>query len=329
MKSLDEKKLQKSRILIIGDLMLDKHLWGEVERISPEAPVPVVDVIRETMVPGGASNVANNVVGLGARAVVCGVIGRDSDGALLTSLLQEKGIETEGLVEDASRPTTVKTRVIAHNQHVVRIDKEKRSPLSGEVTSALWERIRAVRDHISGVIIEDYGKGVVTPGLIQDVISLFQGVPIAVDPKEAHYLMYKGATVMTPNHHEAGRMYGKRIETREDLLTVGDGIMKDLSLQALIITLGKDGMSLFLGNGEVFLIPTVAREEFDVTGAGDTVIAVLSTMLAAGFDFGQASAISNVAAGIVVEQPGVVPIGLGQLKERLKDERIIIEKVRG
>jgi D-beta-D-heptose 7-phosphate kinase/D-beta-D-heptose 1-phosphate adenosyltransferase len=329
MNTLNEEKVKSIKILVIGDVMLDKHLWGEVERISPEAPVPVVDVLRESAVPGGASNVAHNIVSLGAGASLCGVTGDDEDGRILNSLLNELKIDLSGVVKDAGRPTTVKTRVIAHNQQIVRIDKEKRDPLPLSVAGRLWEKIEAMKGRVDAVIIEDYGKGVITSELIKKTIQLFDGIPVAVDPKESHYDMYKGATVMTPNHHEAGRMFGHRIEDRRDLFFVGDGIMKDLDLQALMITLGKDGMSLFLKNGDVYLIPTVAREEYDVTGAGDTVIAVLSTMLGAGYDFPKAAAISNVAAGIVVEKPGVVPVYISELGERLKDDGISVQKVRG
>ncbi len=327
----DKDRLAGKKILIIGDVMLDRHIWGEVERISPEAPVPVVDVRRDTSVPGGASNVANNVAGLGASAVLIGVTGDDVHGEELRELLLARGIDISGMIMDEERPTTVKTRVIAHNQHVVRIDRESRKPMGPKLLGRIKDKIREIAGNIDGVIIEDYGKGLITGELISEVIGLFSaaGVPVAVDPKEAHYPIYKGVSVMTPNHHEAGGMYGTEITDRASLIRVGDGIMKDLALKALIITLGKDGMTLFEESGAVSHVPTVAKEEFDVTGAGDTVIATLTAMLAAGYSYSEAAFVSNVAAGIVVETPGVVPIDKTALFERLKDERLVVNKIRG
>lgn len=327
---LDHAKISSKFIVVVGDVMLDAHVWGSVERISPEAPVPVVSVIKETFVPGGASNVAHNIKKLGAKAGICAVTGTDAHGMTLRSMLHNLTIDTNGMLEDDTRPTTVKTRVIAHNQHVVRIDKESCSPTSAHVEYALLQYLHAIKDVVDGIIIEDYGKGVVTPSLIKKVLSLYKdkNIPITVDPKEAHYKMYKGVTLLTPNHHEAGAMYGKKIKTMADLFTVGDGIMHDLECEALLITRGKDGMTLFKKNKDVFHIPTVAREAYDVTGAGDTVIATLTTLLASGYDYEHAAFISNVAAGIVVEQPGVVPIEPLVLEERLKHERFAVQKIR-
>jgi len=327
---LDHAKIGTKFIVVIGDVMLDAHVWGTVERISPEAPVPVVSVVKETFVPGGASNVAHNIRKLGAKSGICAVTGNDTYGTTLRSMLHNLHIDINGMLEDNDRPTTVKTRVIAHNQHVVRIDKESCQPTSEHIEYALIQYLRAVKDVVDGVIIEDYGKGVVTPSLIKKVLSMFKDtkIPITVDPKEAHYKMYKGVTLLTPNHHEAGAMYGRKIKDEKDLFIVGDGIMHDLECEALLITRGKDGMTLFKKNKDVYHIPTVAREAYDVTGAGDTVIATLTTLLASGYDYEHAAFISNVAAGIVVEQSGVVPIDPVVLENRLKHERFVIQKIR-
>ncbi len=327
---IDYTKIGGKLIIVIGDVMLDEHIWGTVERISPEAPVPVVSIERETFVPGGASNVATNIRMLGAKTGICSVIGVDDKGAYLRTMLKDLHIDTDGLIEDHDRPTTVKTRVIAHNQHVVRIDKESCVPTSEHIEFQLIQYLKALKDVVDGVIIEDYGKGVITPSLIKKILHIFQdrNIPITVDPKEAHYKMYKGVTLLTPNHHEAGTMYGRKIKNEEDLFIVGDGIMADLECDALLITRGKDGMTLFKNNREIYHIPTVAREAFDVTGAGDTVIATLTTLLAAGYDYEHAAFISNVAAGIVVEKPGVVPINVVELEERLKHERFAVQRLR-
>ncbi len=327
----DERSLKNLNILIVGDVMLDRHIWGEVERISPEAPVPVVDVNRETSVPGGASNVANNVAGLGANAILLGIVGEDDYGRELKTLLEKNGIDVSGLMADKSRPTTVKTRVIAHNQQVVRIDREMRRPADKEIMERIFQFIKDISSSVDGVIIEDYGKGLISSELIRMIIDTFadKEIPVAVDPKTEHYDIYKGVSVMTPNHHEAGAMFGRKITDDRGLLEVGDGIMSDLGLKALAITLGKEGMALFNGEGAVYRVPTVAKEEYDVTGAGDTVIATLTAMLAAGYSYEDAAFVSNIAAGIVVETPGVVPVKISQLKERLKDEEPAISRMRG
>lgn len=325
---IDKLLLSDKFIVVVGDLMLDKHIWGEVERISPEAPVPVVDVSNETAVPGGASNVAYNIKNLGANVGICGVIGDDDDGRLLTDMLKKIGCDVSGIISDKKRHTTVKTRIIAHNQHLVRVDKEVRSSIDLSIENRILAYLKEKKDNIDGVIIEDYGKGVITASLVKNIISLFSDkrIPITVDPKEAHYKIYENVSILTPNHHEAGNMFGKKITDTKTLIEVGKGIVSELSSDALLITQGKDGMTLFDDSG-IWHVPTVAKEEYDVTGAGDTVIAVLTLMLAMGYNYVDASVISNIAAGIVVEKPGVVPISFDELNERIKDEKPVVERI--
>jgi len=325
---LDKYDHKGKNILVVGDIMLDRHIWGTVDRISPEAPVPVVDVNKETMVPGGASNVANNVVNLKSHAEVCGIIGDDEYGMILVDKLEKIGANVSGIMVDVNRPTTLKTRVIAHSQQVVRIDKEETDSISKEVEDKIIEYIKKVKDSVDGVIIEDYGKGVVTRRIIKKIIKIFKNreVPITVDPKENHFDLYKGVSVITPNHKEAENMLKRKFKNNQEIIEGGREIVKKLKLKGLLLTRGKEGMYLFI-DGEVYDIPTVAKEEFDVTGAGDTVIAALTTMLASGMDYKKAAYISNVAAGIVVEKPGVVPINYLELKERLDNEESNIKKI--
>ncbi|TYB30966.1 MAG: D-glycero-beta-D-manno-heptose-7-phosphate kinase [Candidatus Mcinerneyibacterium aminivorans] len=308
--------------------MLDRHIWGTVDRISPEAPVPVVDVKKETMVPGGASNVANNIVSLNSKADVCGIIGDDEYGMLLVDKLEKLGANVSGIMVDVNRPTTVKTRVIAHSQQVVRIDREHKEDISKRVEDKIIKHIKKIKSSVNGVIIEDYGKGVITRSLVKKVVKIFKKhkIPIAVDPKENHFDLYKGVSIITPNQKEAENMLKTKFKSEEDVILGGKKIVDKLKLKALLLTRGKEGMLLF-HDREVYRIPTVAKEEFDVTGAGDTVIAVLTAMLTAGLNYKKAAYISNVAAGIVVEKPGVVPIDFKELKERLKNEKPNIEKI--
>ena len=328
MVKLDNYDHKNKNILIVGDIMLDRHIWGTVDRISPEAPVPVVDVNKETMVPGGASNVANNVVNLNSHAEVCGIIGDDEYGMILVDKLEKIGANVSGIMVDVDRPTTLKTRVIAHSQQVVRIDREETDPISKQVENKIIEYAQKVKSTIDGVIIEDYGKGVITRRIVKKIIKMFKNtdVPIAVDPKEDHLDLYKGVSVITPNQKEAENMLRKKFKSSKDIIDGGKEIVHRLKLKALLLTRGKEGMYLFI-DGNVFDIPTVAKEEFDVTGAGDTVIAALTTMLASGMDYKKAAYVSNVAAGIVVEKPGVVPINYEELKERLDHEEPNINKI--
>ncbi len=310
----------KARILILGDIMLDEYLYGSVSRISPEAPVPVVEINDEQLRLGGAANVANNIAALGDTPCLLGVVGEDEAAVKLSQLLKAKDISREYLVNDSYRRTTMKTRVIAHSQQVVRADREDAVELSPEIERLVMERFTSLLGNISGVIISDYGKGVITASLLDKVIPACRakGIFVAVDPKESHFFRYKKVSMVTPNHHEAGFVAGRRIKTENDLQEVGRMLLAKLESDSILITRGEKGMALFLANGEIEYIPTVARKVFDVTGAGDTVIASLVSAVAAGASLKEATIISNCAAGMVVGEIGTATVSSEQLKNEVK-----------
>jgi len=294
------------RLVVWGDLMLDRYLWGRVDRISPEAPVPVVEIERESFSLGGAGNVAANLRALGAEAVLVGALGQDADGDLLVEALAARGIETGRIVRDASRRTTVKTRVIAHSQQVVRTDRESRGDLTAEPAAALALALREEIARADGLVVSDYGKGVVTAAGIERALpeSLGRRIHVSVDPKESHIDAYRGSSILTPNQHEAGGMMGRRIVDEDSLLAVGRGLLQRVQAQAVLVTRGADGMSLFEADGRVTHLPTAAREVYDVTGAGDTVVGVVALALAAGASFPDACFLANHAAGVVIREVG-------------------------
>lgn len=295
-----------TRLIVFGDLILDEFLWGTVERISPEAPVPVVQVERESAMPGGAANVAANVAALGGQPFLIGVVGDDPAGHRLRGLLNEQGLETSGIQVDRSRPTTIKTRVVAHHQQVVRIDRERAAPVDHGMGALCLTALTGELAAAQGIIIEDYGKGVVTPALIRRVVAAARRARrvITVDPKQEHVAYYRGVTALTPNRAEAARAAGLRITDRASLRQAGRRLMQRLRPESLLVTLGEGGMALFERGGRVTEIPTVAREVFDVSGAGDTVIAVFTLLRAAGATSREAAVIANAAAGVVVGKVG-------------------------
>jgi len=303
------------RILVIGDLILDHYIWGKVNRISPEAPVPVVEVVRESFMLGGAANVAHNIVSLGGRASVVGINGRDIAGEVLQNLLTQKGVDCEGICE-SNRPTTVKTRIIAHNQQVVRFDREDRTYADGKVLKGIMDYLYPVIDRHDAIIISDYKKGMVSPELVRNILRHRTAKKrfIAVDPKVGHFDYYKGVSLITPNVMEASE--GAHIEIRDDrtLLQAGRKLMKRLACKAVLITRGEHGMSLFRGS-RVTHIPTVAKKVYDVTGAGDTVISAFTLAVASGASMEEAAVIANHAAGIVVGEVGTAVATPEQLKE--------------
>ncbi len=299
------EKFSQSRVLVVGDIMADEFIWGKVNRISPEAPVPVVNVTEETLRLGGAANVVNNIVSLGGEVLLCGVIGNDTVGKRLKRELKKIGVEIEGIVKEDKRPTTVKTRIIAHGQQIVRYDREKRAPLLPESYEKINTFIKKRINDVDAVIISDYGKGVITEPLIKEILFLTKsnGKIISVDPKIYNFYMYKNVTVITPNHYEAANAAGMEINSEEDLVNAGKLIIEKLKCKSLLITRGEEGMSLF-ADGKIVHIPAVAREVYDVTGAGDTVISAFTLCLSAGADFIDGAFISNFAAGIVVGKVG-------------------------
>jgi len=293
------------KLLVVGDLMLDHYLWGKTERISPEAPVPVIDVQKESEVLGGAGNVVNNLVALGARVEVASVIGDDENGVRLVDILHELGVGTSALLKESGRSTTRKSRVIASHQQVVRFDSESRQAIMPESEEVLLQHIDVLlKEGIDTVLISDYGKGVLTERVTQGVISMAreQGVRVMVDPKGTDYSKYRGATAITPNKKEASEATNIAITDRDSLHQAGFKLKEELALERAIITLSEEGMAIF--GDEMRIIPTVAKEVYDVTGAGDTVIATLGFVRACGGDIDEAARIANAAAAVVVGKLG-------------------------
>lgn len=300
------KAMRGRRVLVLGDVMLDQFLWGRVARLSPEAPVPVVEIASETFHLGGAANVAANVRALGGEAVVAGVVGDDDPGGRLRAALAEAGIEDALSVAGGGRPTTVKTRIIAHHQQVVRADREMSDAVTGALERALLERVRAALPSCRALILSDYHKGVITAAVVRSVVALARrrGVPVLVDPKVAHFGFYRRVSLVTPNQLEAEQATGVRIRGEADVRLAGERILRRLRCDAALITRGEQGMSLFEPGRKPLHIPTAAREVFDVTGAGDTVIATMGLARCARASLAVAARLANLAAGVVVAKVG-------------------------
>lgn len=297
--------------------MIDQYLWGSVSRISPEAPVPVVRLERESFHLGGAGNVVNNLVALGARAIPAGVRGDDRFGELLEKFCRDSGLPTDGMVVARERPTTVKTRVIAHSQQVVRVDREVDTPPEAGVIRRLQERAVSFLQSVQGVIVSDYDKGALTPGLLQSLLpeASGRGLPIVVDPKVRLFRHYRPATVVTPNAREAMEAAGAVARTDEEFEALGRRLLDLLGCPYLLITRGERGMLLQEKDGGSLAIPASAREVFDVTGAGDTVAATLALALAAGATMPEAALLANRAAGVVVGKVGAATLTVQELLE--------------
>ncbi|MFH1394716.1 MAG: D-glycero-beta-D-manno-heptose-7-phosphate kinase [Candidatus Omnitrophota bacterium] len=312
----------KKRILVIGDLLLDQFIWGEVSRISPEAPVPVVWVKRDGFMPGGACNVANNLASLGAEVSLVGIVGKDEKGGILKSLLEERKVGIEGIITDQNRPTILKTRVIAHHQQVVRIDREDISHVTGKHLAFIKDYVSQNIKKFDAVIIEDYGKGIITPSLLKIVVPIAKRYNkiVAVDPKENHFSYYKGIDVITPNHHEAAKAVGFDLNSDETFKKGGDKLLKKLRAKVILLTLGENGMMVCQKGKDPYKIPTLAQEVFDVSGAGDTVIATYVLSAVSGGSPVLAAHIANCAAGIVVGKIGVAVVEQKELLNRLKKE---------
>jgi D-beta-D-heptose 7-phosphate kinase/D-beta-D-heptose 1-phosphate adenosyltransferase len=312
----------RTKVAILGDIMLDRYVWGDVNRISQEAPVPIVEVRANSSRFGAAANVAENVASLGARAVLVGVVGEDEAGRELLSLLRGRGVDVGSVITEPGRPTTTKLRVIAHSQQVVRADSEVTSDVTGDVEAGIIKGLTDAIEECDVLIVSDYGKGVVTKKTIAAAISTARenGKMVCVDPKESHFASYVGVTAITPNQKEAGAAVGAAITDEGSLLGVGWELQKSLEAECVIITRGEQGMSLFMSGGELVHLPTVAREVFDVTGAGDTVISVLAVALAAGATMVEAATIANHAAGLVIREVGTASAGLDAIERSFLDE---------
>ena len=328
-----EKLVQKftaKKILVVGDIIVDHFVWGTVNRISPEAPVPVVDVTKEELLLGGGANVLHNIYSLGGEAVLCGIIGDDDMGERLKTLLQNLGASIDGLVK-GKRPTTVKTRVVAQGQQVVRFDREHTGVPSTETIAAMIAFIEENIADFAAIIISDYYKGVIGQTLLKRLLGRVEElaqsggrkIPVVVDPKPRQPERFYGASLITPNHMEAEKMSGMTITTTSDLRKAAALLLEKTGCQAVLITRGESGMALLEKGKDLFSIPTTAQAVFDVTGAGDTVIAALALGLAADASFSDAAALANIAAGVVVGKIGTATVSREELLAVLQGEETV------
>lgn len=316
-------RFPKSSIMVIGDIMLDEYLEGTVERVSPEAPIPIVNLInnrKRDVRLGGAANVFNNLVSLGSRNVfLCGVVGNDQNGNLIQDMLQDMGAETEGLIVDEGRPTSVKTRIIAHNQQMVRLDREDRTAVPAGIRAQMVRLVRERLDTLDAIIFSDYEKGVINRSLLEEILpaAARKGVIVAVDPKFSNFRYFKKATVVVPNRKEASGFVRHEIITEQDALAAARNILDTLRCACVLVKLGEHGMLLVERAGREVLIQTAAEQVYDVTGAGDTVISTLVLARTAGASWEEAARIANVAAGVVIHFIGTTAVSVQQLKRAL------------
>lgn len=319
MKILDD--FSKTKVLVIGDVMLDRYWWGNVARISPEAPVPVVRLDKTTLAAGGAANVAANVAGLGAEPLLVGIVGVDDDARCVREVLMQSGVSPDHLIQIPGRPTTVKTRVIAHSQQVARVDQEMDHDLEKQYEDKVIANLADLLPAANAVIVSDYAKGLLTDGLLSRLMSMARaaGISVLVDPKGKDYVKYNGATLITPNRREAAEACNFHEGANDLVLRAGTQLLDDLSIDGVLVTQGEDGMTLFRRDIEPRHFQTAARKVYDVTGAGDTVIATLATALGAGADLDRSTNLANIAAGFVVEQVGTSAISLADLQNAIND----------
>ena len=328
MKAMEKKRVleiisnfPQATVLVVGDIILDHFIWGRVARISPEAPVPVVDVQTENTMLGGCANVINNIHAMGGRVAAAGVVGADDMGEMLRRELLARGIDGEGIITEKGRPTTLKTRIVAHNQQVVRFDRESRAPVTAASIQMVLSYIEARCHDVGAIVVSDYNKGLICKELLDGIRKVIAGrkLLVCVDPKRDDFSLYRGFDVITPNNHEAGRALGMELLNEADLYQAGATLMERFTFQAVLITRGEEGISLFENGNTVVhtTFPAVAKEVFDVTGAGDTVIGVFALSLAAGANFKEAAILANHAAGIVVGKIGTATVSQEELKKYL------------
>ncbi|WP_319586731.1 D-glycero-beta-D-manno-heptose-7-phosphate kinase [uncultured Desulfobulbus sp.] len=317
-------RFSNARVLVIGDIIVDHFLWGTATRISPEAPVPVVNVQREELLLGGSANVLRNIVSLGGKGALCGIIGDDAMGKKAAELVEELGVPTQGLVV-GQRPTTIKTRVVAQGQQVVRFDREQTGVPSKSSLNALLSYLEEHVHTFDAVMVSDYAKGVVSEQLMIRLHQLLHAaryrekrkLPLIVDPKPSNIHCFVGATVITPNHHEAMQIAGIRISDEPSLIAAARHLRDDIGCEAVLITRGEAGMALLQDDDQLVTIPTMAKEVYDVTGAGDTVAATLALGLAAGCTMNEAAILANHAAGIVVGKIGTACVSAVELGDAI------------
>lgn len=321
----DIKRLVGCRLLVVGDLMLDRYIWGAVERISPEAPVPVVLAQRREVILGGAGNVARNIVALGGQVAVAGIVGQDPAGDQLSFMLESLGVDTAGLVRSPEQITIEKTRIMSGHQQMLRIDDERPAPASEELVERLMARVQSLLPDVGGVIVSDYGKGMLTPALFARLIpaARARGIPILIDPKGLDYRKYAGATLITPNHKELAQATGAPAVQDDDVVSTGRQLLAQLHLDGLLVTRGAQGMTLLRGGFPAPVrIRAQAREVFDVTGAGDTVIAVMGLAMAAGLAMEKAALLASAAAGVAVSKVGTAVVHPAELSAAVEQRPV-------
>jgi D-beta-D-heptose 7-phosphate kinase/D-beta-D-heptose 1-phosphate adenosyltransferase len=316
------EKMAGRVVLVIGDIMLDRFVYGEVHRISPESPVPVLTVKREAMMLGGAGNVVSNLCGLGIRAQVVALVGTDSEAGRVRDLVAECGGDGSMIIGSEDRPTIVKTRFLASNQHLLRTDYERNAPITEDLENKIIALAGAAIAKAHAVIISDYGKGLLTKAVIQAVIGAAQkaGIPVLVDPKAKDYAIYKGADIVTPNKKELSEAVGLPTENDDEVIAAAETLIRTSGIQAVVATRSQDGMTVLSGGQNPVHLKTKAQEVFDVSGAGDTVIATIAAALTAGANLYEAAALANFAAGVVVGKVGTAPIHKGELLQALESD---------
>ena len=314
---------QKRKVIVFGDLMVDEYLWGGVSRISPEAPVPIINISAAQLRFGGAANVAFNLLGLGQKPLLIGLVGDDRMGHQFLEMLKAHKLSADGIVTIPDRPTTVKTRIIGNNQHIARVDQESVDTISSEIQEKLFEIFLTHIDETSAILIQDYNKGLVVPQLVHHIIDLAgrQGKIVTVDPKFENFFEFKNSTLFKPNTKEVEEALAIRIRDDNDVVAAGKKLLSRLNCQAVLITLGSNGMALLEENGDATFVETKARTVADVSGAGDTVIAALTFALSGGASMKEAVTLSNFAAGLVCEEVGVVPVNSEKLKMAILKSR--------
>ena len=318
----------RPRLMVVGDLILDEYIWGSVTRISPEAPVPILETKSENLALGGAANVANNLVALGCEVYLVGAIGHDEKGDKLLSLIEEKKISSKGIFRFVHRPTTSKIRVVGHNQQILRIDKEDNRPITEETENKLIKFINKTLPDMDIVICSDYRKGILTEKVFSAITHRAKNSKkrVIVDPKSSDFELYKGATIITPNQFEVEKAVPIKIQDKIDLDRAAEYLLNLTHAESLLITRGKDGMTLYPSKEKPIDIPTQAKEVFDVTGAGDTVVSVLAMTLAVGFNYSDSAWLSNMAASIVVGKIGTAVVTLNEINEYLHEEMLRTSK---
>ncbi len=313
----------RAMVLVVGDIMIDHFIWGKVSRISPEAPVPVVDVQKEDLMLGGCANVLNNIQAIGGRVAGTGIVGDDEMGDRLFKEFRQMGIDTDGLVVEPQRPTTLKTRIVAHGQQVVRFDRESREAVAEESITKIISYVEKMCEKVGAIVISDYNKGVITKLLLDGIRRVIPAgkLTVCVDPKRDDFSLYRGFDIITPNLQEACRAVAMEIRNEEELCQAGKTILDGFAFQAVLITRGEEGISLFEKNSRRIAhttFPAEAKEVFDVTGAGDTVIGVFALAMAAGATFKEAAVLANHAAGIVVGKVGTATVSQEELKNSFR-----------